>query len=362
MNEEQLVRFAFKDIDPFDIESFGDEPENLLNLLKLSDKEIYSKNQLRIPNEIKLTEYIDPYPNKDYNDKRLGREEDNLSLNIKQNNNYKNIEKDDIYAPQLGKLSINSFIKDPLSLVTKPNSLGSTLSWLRQSSFQSSFSFVELGAALQPEDLPNLALPILEFIEDTQPHIIIGCDRGGRLFSLAIHAAWQHTRDGQLFPTIDGKIHFARISQSENTDVLQDKVDEIVVSAKQMAAQRGNAIDDEQLRVMFVDDWVIGGGTMRLAQRLVNKYGAKTYFAVMCGEGANVSGQPNLHTTVSWHDRPEEIGVNYLSSLFEKADGSVTQRQEVVAVRGEEAIRNRRRIQTAAKALSKVATLEEVAA
>lgn len=230
---------------------------------------------------------------------------------------------------------LNSIIRDPTSLVPRPSSLSNTIpSWLRQSSFQSPLSYVELGV-ITPEDLPNLALPILEFIEDTQPHLVIGCDRGGRLFSLAIHAAWQRTRDGQSFPTIDGKIHFARVSKSEDEGVLQEKVDQIVASVKKEASQRGIELpDDEQLRVMFVDDWIIGGGTMRLAQRLVKKHGAKAYFAVMCGNGADATGQP---------------------------DGTVTQKQEVIAVRGKEAVSNRKRIQSAAKTLQKVVELEKVA-
>jgi hypoxanthine phosphoribosyltransferase len=113
--------------------------------------------------------------------------------------------------------------------------------------------------------------------------------------------------------------------------------------------------------VLFVDDWVIGGDTMRLAQRLMKKHGAETYFAVMCGEGADATGQANLQTNVSWHDRPEEIGVNYLSTLHEDKDGNVSQKQEVIAVRSKEAIDNRRRIQAAAKALPKIRVLEKVA-
>lgn len=222
-------------------------------------------------------------------------------------------------------------------------------------------SYLDLGST-KPEDLPEMALPILEFMDDVQPHIVIGCDRGGRLFSLAMHAAWRHTRDGQPFPTLDGKLHFARISKSEDPDVLQEKIDEIVEASKRLGEQRGNELaEDEQLRVLFVDDWVIGGGTMRLAQRLMKKYDAQTYFAVMCGGNADATGKRDLHTHVSWHDRPEEIGVNYLSSIRDNPDGTVTQKQEVIAVRGIGAIYNRQQIQAAAKQLAHMRVLAEVA-
>lgn len=191
--------------------------------------------------------------------------------------------------------------------------------------------------------------------QETKPHIVVGCDRGGRLFGLALHATWRTTRDGEPFPTLDGKVHFARVSKTEDIEVLQEKIDQIVTSSEQIGAQRGNEIvADEQLRVLFIDDWVIGGGTMRIARRLMEKHGAKTYFAVMCGDGADASGQANLHTNVSWHDRPEEIGVNYLSTIYENPDGSATCHQEVVAVRAKEAITNRKRIFEAAKILSPV--------
>jgi hypothetical protein len=231
--------------------------------------------------------------------------------------------------------------------------------WLQ--SFGNVNDLVDLDKT-KPEELPEMALPILEFIDEVQPHIVIGCDRGGRLFSLAMHAAWRETRAGQPFPTLDGKLHFARISKSEDPDVLQEKIDQIVGASKLFGEQRGNVVDeDEQLRVLFVDDWVIGGGTKRLTERLMKKYGAQTYFAVLCGDGADVAGRSKLKTRVSWHDRPEEIGVNYLSSIKANSDGSFTQKQEVVAVRGLEAVANRRKIQEAARQLDLVRVLTEVA-
>ena len=117
----------------------------------------------------------------------------------------------------------------------------------------------ELFIPLQPEDLPEMALPVLEFMEGIEPHIVIGCDRGGRLFGLAMHAAWGQTREGKAFPTLDGKLHFARVSKLEDPDVLQEKIDQIVAISEQFGKQRGNEhAEGEQLKVLFIDDWVIG--------------------------------------------------------------------------------------------------------
>lgn len=217
-------------------------------------------------------------------------------------------------------------------------------------------------SATKPEELPEMALPVLEFVERTKPHIVIGCDRGGRLFGLAMHAAWRQTRDSSPFPTLDGKLHFARVSKSEDPDVLQKKIDEIVAMSIQFGRQRGNELaTDEQLRVLFVDDWVINGGTMRLAKQLMKKHGAQTFFAVMCGQGADVTGKDELKTRVSWHDNPDEIGINYLSTLRQNTDGTVTQELKAHVVRGEGALRNRQKIQDAAANLSRIQALEDVA-
>lgn len=338
-----------------------DLPENGL-FIPRSKEDLYNKTPI---------DYLDPYLIKPkryeniksleninyYNDTLVSRENyiDLSSIDDSKLLHFKDYPpKSELIGRTIGQLVIQDLILKPKSNYN---------SSLPISLFNSQKSLIdfELGAT-KPEDLPEMALPILEFMDDVQPHIVIGCDRGGRLFGLAMHAAWRETRGGQAFPTLDGKLHFARVSKSEDPDVLQEKIDEIVDASKQFGKQRGNQLgDDEQLRVLFVDDWVIRGGTMRLAQRLMEKHGAQTYFAVMCGEGADATGAQDLKTRVSWHDRPEEIGVNYLSTFHENSDGTVTQKQEVLAVRGEEAIRNRQRIQQAAKELVRVRVLAEVA-
>ncbi len=223
--------------------------------------------------------------------------------------------------------------------------------WLNPVINQNNYDYPSYNA-LGPEDLPRLAQHIIDFIQETQPHIVIGCDRGGRLFGLAVHTTWQETMGGQPFPTLDGKLHFARISKSEDEDVLQEKIDDIVARTVEFGRQRGKTVEeDEQLRVLSIDDWVIGGGTKLLAKRLMTSHGAKAYFAVMCGEGADATGQFDQQTFVTWHDHPDEIGVNYLSTVAEDADGNVIQQQEVVAVRGDKAVKNRRKIHEAARNL-----------
>jgi adenine/guanine phosphoribosyltransferase-like PRPP-binding protein len=361
MHPESKIESIFSDCDLFRGEFAKNEP---LPQLIIPQSEEIDLNQYIIKNR-----YDDPFATN-----AIGRYEEESLQNIiqfpEENLNFyekktsyvykglsleKNIikSKSELLSKSLTDIAIQSLIKTPpLSMPPSLLNLGN-----KKQSFND-FDF----SATKPEDLPELALPILDFMEDVRPHVVIGCDRGGRLFGLAIHAAWRQTRDGQPFPTLDGKLHFARVSKSEDPDVLQEIIDQIIASSKRQSTQRDNELaDDEQLRVLFVDDWVIGGGTMRLAQRLMKKHGAQTYFATMCGQGGDVTGQPSLNTHVSWHDRPEEIGVNYLSTLHENPDGTISQRQEAIAIRGVEAIRNRQRIQQAAKALSSVRILEQAA-
>ncbi|HEX8226897.1 MAG TPA: hypothetical protein VF572_03455 [Candidatus Saccharimonadales bacterium] len=76
------------------------------------------------------------------------------------------------------------------------------------------------------------------------------CDRGGRLYGLAVHAAWRETRDGKPFPTVDSKVHFARISKTEDPEVLQGKIDQIVEGSLRAATGRGKELDEgEELKV-----------------------------------------------------------------------------------------------------------------
>lgn len=261
------------------------------------------------------------------------------------------------------KLTLNQETKNKSYKLAVSPVINSVIQRTMLSASPAPFNIVgNVFGATKPEDLPEMALPVLELIEQVQPHIVIGCDRGARLFGLAMHAAWQATRNGAPFPTLDGKIHFARISKSEDFDVLQDKVDEVVDASLRFGEQRGRSVQpNERLRVLFVDDWIVGGGTRRLAEKLVRKYDAESFFAVMSGPGADATGQQQRHTIVSWHDKPEEIGVNYLSTLYEDSDGTVVQRQEAVPVKGAAASSNRKKIQRAAKLLALDRELARVA-
>lgn len=202
--------------------------------------------------------------------------------------------------------------------------------WQRSSIINPYPAFMQPERKAPPtiEDLPEMALPVLEFMDQVKPHIVVGCDRGGRLFSLAMHATWREMHKDQPFPTLDGKIHFTRVSKSESELELQKQMDTIVAQSKKHGTRRGNTVaEDEQLRILFVDDWVIGGGTKRLTERLAARHNAQSFFAVMVGGGADVSGRPSSGIDgLGWNDDSNEVGVNYFSPFSNLPDGSWNER------------------------------------
>lgn len=211
----------------------------------------------------------------------------------------------------------------------------------------------DLGRNISAEQLAEMAVPIVDFIREVRPHIVVGCDRGGRLFSLAVHATWRELEGNAPFPTVDGKVHFARISKSETESVLQKHFDVLVAKAHRQAEIRGASLDDEKLRILFIDDWVAGGGTRRLTERLAAPHGAQTYFAVMRGGRADVSGMPGDNwAKPAWSDDSETIGVNYVSISVEDEEGGYQTVDSVQALRNDSSRRVRRRMYGAVKQLS----------
>ncbi|OGM59037.1 hypothetical protein A3A75_05195 [Candidatus Woesebacteria bacterium RIFCSPLOWO2_01_FULL_39_10] len=164
-------------------------------------------------------------------------------------------------------------------------------------------------------DLPVMAVPVVGFIDQTQPDIVVGCDRGARLYAIAVHAMWSKLKSGQeRFPTLDSTMHFARLSTSLGTDVTSAALFRIVEKSTRESERHGKDINGNRLRIMFIDDWVSSGATRGQIMESLDAIGLldKTdiNFAVMCGESADVSGS-SRRVSVPWQDNPPYIGVNY---------------------------------------------------
>lgn len=197
--------------------------------------------------------------------------------------------------------------------------------------------------SLQVEDLAQMALPVVGYIDQIQPDIIIGCDRGGRMYTNAVermNAALNAGKVHQL-PTLDEKIHFAKLSTSIHKRYIVEALRGIMHTSMEQAQRTGKSPNGNKLRILFIDDWIASGRTRDHILEALQEVGvdSQAYFAVMCGGNADVSG--GRLGSVPWQDDPTILGVDY----DEYGKG--------YAVRTLEARRVRDRLQQAVRHLAK---------
>ncbi len=169
---------------------------------------------------------------------------------------------------------------------------------------------------ITPDDLATMALPVVKFIKEQQPDIVAGCDRGARLYAVAVYSLWDKalTKKGEMFPTLDHCLRYARLSTSLGLDITSKALAYIWNKSADRAKQNRKGLNSQRPKWMFIDDWVCSGKTRQQILDSFERLGVldkvDTCFAVMCGGGADVSGSKRM-VDVAWHDRPEVIGVNY---------------------------------------------------
>ena len=163
------------------------------------------------------------------------------------------------------------------------------------------------SASITADNIGEFALPIVEYIHQTQPDYVVASDRGARLLGLAVFNL--HKKLYGRFPTADGTIRFRRLSKSNTQKAterhLQPLVDEMLSHKKKPT-------------VLVLDDWVCSGGTKKLAQTVFDKLSKgriKTKFGVLIGSGGDVSGHPKQTSgftgVTDWRDDSNIIGVRY---------------------------------------------------
>lgn len=165
------------------------------------------------------------------------------------------------------------------------------------------------------EDLPVMAVPVVRFIDKVQPDVVIGCDRGARLYALAVHSMWDKLKgDEQRFPTLDRTIHFARLSTSLGLDVTSKALAQILEKSVQEAKRQGKGINRKRPKIMFIDDLIASGATREQIIESLKEIGVlpevDVSYAVMCGSGADVTGN-GRRVSIPWLDNADVIGVNY---------------------------------------------------
>lgn len=163
------------------------------------------------------------------------------------------------------------------------------------------------------EALAQMAVPVVGYIDLTKPDIIIGCDRGGRLFSVATHSMWKAThKPDRRFPTIDEKLRFAHFSRRFGPEVFAHLLEDTL---ERTASEARHDIHGEKPHILFIDDHVSTGATRRFAREGMNLIGlgedqADMSFAISWGTEADVSGG-SASIEEPWQNKPKLIGVDY---------------------------------------------------
>lgn len=161
--------------------------------------------------------------------------------------------------------------------------------------------------SINADNIGEFALPLVEYIHQTQPDFVVASDRGARLLGLAVFRL--HNKLYGRFPTADGTIRFRRFSKSNTQEATEEHIQPLV---DEMLAYK------KKSNVLVLDDWVCSGGTKRLAQIVLDKLGRgriKTKFGVLVGDEADVSGHSGQTSgfakITDWRDDSNIIGVKY---------------------------------------------------
>jgi len=177
---------------------------------------------------------------------------------------------------------------------------------------------------LKVADLPYLSRPVIEGLHDIQPDVIIAADRGARLLALSVVKGWKRRYPDEKLPTMDGKIHFARVtSRSASPELVTEAVHKAFSRAGLQPVEQ-----DGQTRfpkIAYLDDWVVEGTTINRFVDATKMYGIPPesvhYFTMCRGQVYTVNhtvADPERSTNWSeWDtrygdDRNTLVGVRYM--------------------------------------------------
>lgn len=203
-----------------------------------------------------------------------------------------------------------------------------------------------IDGEIKVDDLPYLASPVVELVRTYMPDLTMAADRGGRLFALAVYGVWHRRYGGAPFPTIDGTIHFGRISKKIDQDATRRVVEHILHRSGVMAelAQRQAEGDQSPLRVLFLDDWIHEGRTVEHVEQLIAELaaarGQNVELAVGTMRGTQhhrlrhvVGDTRREHGKGAWTDDSRIIGVDYDASGYSGVEGRVVRGQGSASIR-----------------------------
>lgn len=176
-------------------------------------------------------------------------------------------------------------------------------------------------------------LPVLNYLRTAdKPHLVVGCDRGARLFTTAVVSMWHELFQRQPFPSLDGSVHFAHLAiheQREGDDALgaaRQTFKDMTLDARENLALTDRQSESERLHMLFIDDCMNKGRVRLLANELLDGLDAESHFAVMYGQvrddeqdmRADVYGNGLAFKKMGTNGLsvPAEIGVDYKDGDF----------------------------------------------
>lgn len=159
---------------------------------------------------------------------------------------------------------------------------------------------------ISADNIAEFAYPLVQFIEQEKPDYIVCCDRGARVFGMAIKMMYR-----QMFgalPTIDGLMYFRKITRKVPYSDVEAKM-------KDLLSQIQGKARGKMLKVLVVDDWVSTGGTQEVVKRLFDGMNVDLKFGVIRGTRADISGKQDSKLMTAWTDNSDQIGVEYTEGL-----------------------------------------------
>lgn len=153
-------------------------------------------------------------------------------------------------------------------------------------------------------DLAHMAIPAASFVQHEQPDIIVGCDRGGRFFSLAVHNTISKQEETKI-PTLDEDFNFARLSKSMSQDDFTNEIRRVIKRNVRKGGRQTTTINGNRPKLMFIDDWMYSGRTREMIHTALKELNLNdkvdVSFIVMCSTVADVP----------WEYDPDMVGVRY---------------------------------------------------
>ena len=172
-------------------------------------------------------------------------------------------------------------------------------------------------------NLPYLTRPIVEYFYKARPSVVIASDRGGRPFALSALYSWKKRFPGEYFPTLDRKIHFARVSGHSAEPRYVKKAVKFAMERAGLTAEYCRSKEAEGLpigKVVLMDDWAIYGETLGTFLEAVGSLGvpcSSVAFVTMCGNKVDqwgvehIVGDPNRRWGSVWNNISDYIGVRF---------------------------------------------------